>query len=160
MVQIYVSSTWINNCKVSLSGETVFFFLTVLQFYTTFRDILRIFWKHTMQRCEVLFAWKVYFSFCDSFSEKQIEVSDKIFVANILWLKSTISQNWQKLWVLYFSSNMQKFLYLEILFSVLFFERKKHSIIFHCYCLIVLFMNCYNFCALQASVPFILVVQV
>ena len=112
LVQIYVGSTWINNCKVSFSWETVFcwknswnvfVFLTVLQFYTTFRDILIsvvvftyfLKTKRTKLRCEVLSASKVYFSICDSFSEKQNEVSHKIVVANILWLKSTISQNWQ-----------------------------------------------------------------
>ena len=98
LVQIYVGSTWINNCKVSFSWETVFcwknswnvfVFLTVLQFYTTFRDILIsvvvftyfLKTKRTKLRCEVLLAPKVL---------------DKIVVANILWLKSTIFQNWQQ----------------------------------------------------------------
>ena len=112
LVPIYVGSTWINNRKVPFSWETVFcwksswnvfVFLTVLQFYTTFRDILIsvvvftyfLKTKRTKLRCEVLLASKVYFSICDSFTEKQNEVSHKIVVANILWLKSTISQNWQ-----------------------------------------------------------------
>ena len=112
LVQIYVGSTWINNSKVSLSWETVscwknssnvFVFLTVLQFHTTFRDILIsvvvftyfLKTKRTKLRCEVLLAPKVYFCICNSFSENQNEVSDKIVVANILWLKSTIFQNWQ-----------------------------------------------------------------
>ena len=40
------------------------------------------------------------------------------------------------------------------------FSAKETLNTFHCYCLIFLFMNCYHFCALQASVLCILVVLI
>ena len=110
-----------------------FCFLTVLQFYTTFRDILILVvvftdflkTKQTKLRCKVILASKVYFYICDSISERQDEVSNKIVVVNILWLKSTFLRIGNSSWVFYFSSNMQKLVPRSSIFCLFFFSERN-----------------------------------
>ena len=97
---------------------------------------------------------KFIFSSGTPFQKSKMKYWTKLLLRIFLDWNLRFPRIGNSLWVLYFSSNMQKFVPWSSIFC-LFFEQKKHSILFHCYCLIVLFMNCYNFYALWASVPIV-----
>ena len=143
-------------CFCFLESFTILYhFRDILIFVVVFTYFLK-----TKQTWDARSFWRRKFIFppATPFQKSKMKYRTKLLLRIFFDWNLLFPRFGNSLWVLYFSSNMQKFVPRSSIFC-LFFQLKKHSILFHCYCLIVLFMSRYNFCTLQADVPSILVDQ-